>query len=194
MPILPQAVTGIMTANLAANAFFGITVPQLAGAFGLGFSSYMVSGPVIQTTDTGTLGAGVGTGPGLILDPLILISSLNATFTAQGIIGAQRTQLINAVALTVSASLPTGIITTASAGVGVGAGIVTSVIPNPALSVPTMIGSFTSFGLLGVLSANLATAIALGIDQALPSSQGAVVIAGPPNIIPGAGVGIGKIL
>lgn len=194
MALIPPAVAGIVLANLAGNGILGISSAQLAVAVSTGFCSYMLAAPVVTTADVGTLGAGVGTGFGLILSPTSLSSSLRSTFTAHGINGPNREMIINALSGALSQSLLLAQILTADAGCGVGTGTVVSVVPNPAVSIPSMVAAFVGSGLIGIASFNLAAAIAEGVDQVLPTARGQTVIAGPPSILPGGGVGIGKVL
>jgi hypothetical protein len=193
MPVLPPAVSALVAANLAGVGILGIGAPMLSLAVGLGFSQYVLSGVLVNTIDVGSAGGGVGLGPGPVLAPPTLVGAFSATFTANGIIGVNRNQIILALSNALPQALLSGVISTVNAGVGVGTGIATF-IPNPAVSVPLMIASFTASGLIGVAAIQLATAIATGFDQALPSAVGQVVIAGAPSPFPGAGAGIGKII
>jgi hypothetical protein len=194
MPILPQVVIQTMQVSLAGAGFLGVSAPQLAQAIGIGFSSYIITSPIIETTNTGTAGAGTGIGVGLILPPPVLIQNLSTSFDSKGIGGLQKFQLIGAISVTVSTALAAASIQTVSAGVGTGAGVVSSVIPVPPSSQGLMVGSFAAMGLLGVLSPSLAIAIAEGIDNSLPSAKGVVAVSGPPSIVPAVGKGIGKLL
>lgn len=194
MALLPPAVTALVAANLAGVGVIGISQAQLSLGIGIGFAGYMVSAPVVTTADVGTLGAGAGLGFGLVLAPPALLSALQSSFTANGINGPSRQQIVTALSLAIPQALLTAQIVTADAGVGVGTGTVVSVLPVPAVSIPMMIAAFIGSGMIGTASARMATAIAQGIDQALPSGKGQTVIVGPPSIVPGGGAGIGKIL
>lgn len=194
MALLPPAVTALVAANLVGVGIVGISTAQLSLAVGNGFAGYMVSAPVVTTADVGTLGAGAGLGFGLVVPPPVLIAAFQATFTANGINGPSRQQLILGLSNALSQSLLAAQIVTADAGVGVGTGTVVSVLPVPAVSVPLMIASFLGAGLVGVASFNLAAAIAQGVDQSLGSAKGQTVIVGPPSIAPGAGVGVGRLV
>lgn len=194
MALLPPPVTGILLANMAGQSILGISAVQMATAVSLGFCGYMVSAPVITTADVGTLGAGAGIGFGLILPPPSLASSLRSSFEAHSIQGANKDMLVAALASGVSQSLLLAQILTVNAGTALGTGKVVSVAPVPVVSIPMMIAAFVGSGLLGVASFNLASAIAQGIDQALPQAQGQVVIAGPSSPFPGGGVGLGRVV
>ncbi|HEY8096308.1 MAG TPA: hypothetical protein VIE65_09510, partial [Methylobacter sp.] len=130
--------------------------------------------------------------PGIILPSPVLIGTFQSTFTANGINGVSRSQIILALANAISQAFAIGLITTVNTGVGAGTGIA-SFIPNSGLSVPMMIAGFTASGIAGISSVPLATAIALGIDQAIPSAIGQVVIVGGAGLFPSTGFGLGKI-
>lgn len=192
MALLPPPVTGLLLANLVGHTILGISSAQLAIAVSSGFCSYMVSAPVITTADVGTLGAGSGIGFGLVVPPPSLSLSLRSAFEAHSIRGSNRDMLVEALAGALSQALLLAQIVTLDAGTAVGTGTVVSVIPVPLVSIPMMIASFIGSGLIGVASANLASAIAQGVDQALPQARGQTVIAGPSSPLPGGGIGLGR--
>lgn len=192
MPLAPPITTPIFTADLAANAIIGISTPQFALAVATGLQIYAGSGLQVVSVDAGTLGAGVGTGVGVTIPPPVLIAALTASFAANGILGIMSPPMINGLALGFATALQQGVVSTVSAGVGLGAGVST-LLPNPGASAAAWIAGFAAAGLVGPNIPQMANAIAQGFDTAAPSAVGAVVIAGPPNIVPGAGVGTGLI-
>jgi hypothetical protein len=179
--------------NEVANLILGVSAIQLATGLANGLAQYAGSGMTVITVDAGTLGAGVGTGVGVILPPPVLLGTLIASFAGAGILGPFQIPTCNAISLGMSMALAQAIIQTVHAGVGVGSGVV-KVIPNSGASIPTFIGAFAAAGMVGVAAVTMATAVASGLDAALPSATGVVVIAGPPNIVPGGGAGTGKLL
>lgn len=194
MALVPPAVAGVLLASMAGNSILGISAVQLATAVATGWCSYMASAPVVTTADVGSLGAGIGNGIGLIVSPAQLSQSFRSSFIPYGINGNHRDPLINALSVGLCQSLLAAQILTAAAGTGVGAGKVVAIAPNPGVSVPTMVSAFARAGLVGVLSAGLAAAIAQGFDQVLPTAQGQVVIVGAASPFVGGGFGSGKIL
>ncbi len=194
MALVPPAVAAALLANMAGNAILGVSAAQLATAISVGWCSYMLSSPVVTTADVGSLGAGVGNGVGLVVSPGALSQSLRSMFVSHGINGSHRDQLVNALASGLCQSLLVAQVLTADAGVGVGAGKVAAIAPNPAVSIPTMVSAFAGFGIVGVAAASLASAIAQGFDQVLPTAQGQTVIVGPPSPYPGTGGGLGRLL
>lgn len=193
MPLLSPVITSILLGNLSGNGILGISAPLLANGISLGFVQSTLLGVTVNTKDVGSAGAGIGAGVGVFLTPPILAASMQSTFTANGINGTMRNSLISAIANSISQALIAALLTTAHAGVGVGTGIAT-LVPNSSISVPNMIFGFTSSGIIGISARPLAIAVALGIDQALPSATAQVVIAGAAGPSPGTGVGVGKIL
>lgn len=192
MPLSPPITTPIFLSDLAANALIGISTPQFALAVATGLQIYAGSGLQVVSVDVGTLGAGVGLGLGVTISPSILIASFTASFAANGLLGIMSPPMINALALGFATVMQQGIVTTVSAGVGLGAGVAT-LVPNPGASAAAWVAGFAAAGLVGPNIPQMANAIAQGFDTAAPSAIGAVVIAGPPNILPGAGVGTGVI-
>lgn len=193
MAITQAIMLPIMLGALPANGIAGISSPFLATAITNGFVQYVLTGITVRTQDVGTAGAGVGTGFSISLETPQLQQNLLSTFPPNLINGISSRPLINAIATSISSTLKFANIITAHAGVAVGSGSV-SLIPNPSVSVPTFVSNFIAATLVGTMSRNLATAIANGIDQALPTATGFVVIAGPPSPTSAVGNGIGKLI
>jgi hypothetical protein len=192
MPLDPITVSGMVLVNETANLLIGVSNIQLALGVANGLFMYATAGLTAQTIDVGVFGTGVGVGVGIILPPPVLASAFATTFPPAPVIGIAAPSLINALSVGLSIAFATAIITTVHPTVGSGAGVVTP-IPNTGVSIPAFIAGFTSAGLLGIGAKTLATAIATGLDMALPSGKGAVVISGSASIAPSSGVGFGKI-
>lgn len=190
MPLDPGTVTGIMTASLTGAGMAGIAMPQLAGAVATGLSTYAASGLTAISVDTGLVGSGTGTGVGIALAPGTLQGTLQPAFVGAAIAGIASVQLATAIASGFSTALAGAIINTVNVGVGSGSGVVTLV---PSSGAPFFVAAFTGAGLIGVNAAGLATAIAIGLDSALPSGIGAIAIAGAAGSAPSSGSGKGKI-
>lgn len=193
MAILQPTMLPILLGALPANGIAGIASPLLATAITNGFVQYVLTGITVRTQDVGTAGAGVGLGVGISLEIPQLQQSFQATFPPNNINGTNSKPLINAISTSISSVLKIANIITVHAGVAVGTGSV-SVIPNSAISVPMFVSSFIAMALIGAASRNLATAIATGIDQALLTATGFVVIVGPPSPTSATGLGFGKLL
>lgn len=189
----PATITPIMLGVLPTGGIIGPSLPQLATGLANGLSIYAQTGIIVQSVDTGTLGAGVGNGIGIIAPPQPLITSMIASFIANGIIGVSSVPMATAIATGFAQSFILAQIQTVSAGVGVGAGVA-MLIPNPGMSTGVFFAGLSAAGLVGISVMQLASAVAAGLDQVLPTCTGVVAIAGPPNIIPGAGIGTGKLI
>jgi len=184
--------TALLTGYFSAGGILGVSSPLLATGISNGFVQYALTGVVVSTIDVGAAGSGTGVGTGFALPPPALVGTLIATFEGAQIRGVMRQPLILAIANAVSDTLRLALANTVHAGVGAGTGKVT-LIANPAVSVPLMVSNFGAATLLGVASSVLATAVAQGIDQALPSTVGVVTIAGAAGPSPGSGTGVGKL-
>lgn len=194
MALIAPAIATIVAGNLAAASILGVSQPLLASAISIGFTSYTLSSVIVTTADAGISGGGAGFGQSLFLAPPILQGTLTSTFAGAGLLGVFQQALIFALSNAISQSLLTANIITANIGVGVGTGVVASLTPNSIAHIATMNGAFIANGIGGPFSRPLATAIALGIDAALPSSRGFTFIAGAGFPPPSVGVGIGKLV
>lgn len=193
MPLVPPAMTALLSGYMASSGITGISNSVFATGVASGFVQYVLSSVTVQTVDVGSAGGGAGTGTGFRLPTSVLVGTLQASFQGAQIRGPMAQPLIASIARAVSDTVGIAVATTVHAGVGVGSGKVT-LIPNTLASVPLMQTSFAGVTMTGVSSPVLAAAIAQGIDQALPSTVGVVVIAGPPSPSPGSGTGLGKLL
>jgi hypothetical protein len=191
MAMNPATLLPIMLGILPTGGVLGIGMPQLANGLANGLSIYVQSGITVKSVDTGTAGAGVGSGVGIIVPPAI-IASMTASFLANGMAGVMSPPFATAVANGFMQSFALAQIVVASAGVGVGAGVAT-LNPNPGVSVGAFLAGLTGAGLVGISVTQLASAVALGLDQVLPTSTGIIAIAGSPSIVPAVGIGLGKL-
>lgn len=192
MPIDPGTTTPIFIASLLSNGQIGPGIGQLAGGLALGLFQYAQAGISVNSIDAGTLGAGTGIGPSIILPSPILQTALLASFVGHGIIGPMMPAQVNAIATGVSAALALAIVQTLDPLVGVGAGKL-QLIPNGTGSA-IFAAAFLESGLAGPQSSKLATAVGLGLDAVIAAAIGVLAIVGPPSIIPSGGLGIGKII
>jgi hypothetical protein len=192
MPMDPGTLTPIFMANLVAVGMIGPSTIQLATGLANGTAIYAQTSIVFQSVDAGTLGAGAGLGVGVIVPPAI-IPAMIGSFTGHGILGPFSIPTATGVANGMMLAFATAIIQTVAAGVGLGAGF-GFCIPNPGASVGIYTTAFIAAGMAGPSTIQLASAVATGLDAVLPASTAPVAIVGPPNIVPGAGTGIGKLL
>ena len=192
MSLDPSSISVIMKANLASNTIIGISSSQLALGIANGLSLYAISGMNAISVDVGTLGAGTGIGFGIILPTPVLLTSMFSAFSGFGIVGVSASLIVNAISIGFTQSFALASINTVNPIVGIGSGVIT-ITPNPEISSVSFVSGFISAGIVGVSSAQLATAISVGLDAALPSAKGVVAIVGSPSTIPSAGGGFGKV-
>jgi hypothetical protein len=83
------------------------------------------------------------------------------------------------------------LLVTVHPGVGLGSGVAKIVAVG---AVPSMIAGFAAAGMVGPGAIKTATGIGIGLTLTFATFAMPIVIAGPPSISPGAGVGTGKIV
>lgn len=189
MPLQSATTLPIIAGFMPSGMCLGVSSQQLALGISLGLSYYA---PLIRvvTADVGTVGSGAGTGA-VILTPASVIPSISSLFAAQGIIGVTSQPLAIAVGNALSSCFSTAIPITVHPSVGVGTGIGTLI---PASGAGPFSAGFASAGIIGKMGANLAIAIANGLDAALPSSIVNVIITGPAGPSPSSGAGTGTVI
>ncbi len=192
MPMDPGTLTPIFMANLVAVGMLGPGTVQLAAGLANGTSQYAATSIIFQSIDAGTLGAGFGIGSGPVIPPSI-IPAMIASFAGHGIAGPFSIPTATGIANGLTLAFAVAIVQTVAAGVGLGAGV-GFCIPNPGASAGIYTAAFLAAGMVGPSTPQLAAAVAAGLDAVLPSATAPVAIVGPPNIVPGAGTGIGKLL
>lgn len=189
---LDLTVTSTIKGFLTSHSIVGASSSQFAAGVATGLSTYAKSGMNVSTVDVGTLGSGKGTGFGVFIAPAILTQTLTASFASMTISGAYSPQLISAITMGITTALTSAVISTFNPGVGVGTGQL-AIASNPIVAVQTFIGAFAFVGMVGLMAPSVATAIAIGLDNALPFARGTVAIAGPPSVLPGSGIGTGRL-
>jgi len=192
MPIGPGTTLPIFTAALLANGLVGSGTKQLAAGLAMGLFQYTQTGVIVTSIDVGTFGAGTGIGPSIVLLPTILLPAMTDSFIGHGIVGPFMPAQANACAYGISAALALAVVETVNPLVGVGAGKL-QLIPNGTGSV-IFPQAFTQSGATGSMSAKMASAIGLALDAVIASAIGIIAIVGIPSIVPGAGLGNGKIV
>ncbi len=192
MPIEPVITTPIFTAALAANGLIGVHTPQLAEGLATGLFTYLGSAVVVTSQDVGVLGAGTGIGPSIILEDTLILAALVPFMAACGLIGPMAAAQASAISMGISLSLAGAIVSTINSTVGVGAGKLLITPTGSGAAVFT--AGLAAAGLIGVHVPQLGAAVGGALDSVIVSAIGVIAIVGSPSIIPGAGVGIGKII
>ncbi len=191
MAMVPTAFAGLIISNFAASGINGTGSIPLANGFATGIISYLVSQPLVQTIDVGTLGSGTGVGIGVTgLVPTAIAGAILGNLSASGINGTATAPMVNALANALVDTLGLATINTINVGTGVGTGVGTLIGIDPGQLASQMTGAMV--GLAGTAMIPLITGVANGIADTLNGSAIVnVVIAGPPSPSPGAGTGTG---
>lgn len=187
MPITPATTVPILLGALASNGNLGLGTPKVAQGLGQGYCQW-ISQIKVTSQAAGTLGVGIGVLP-LFLPVPLLNTAFSISFVATKIYGPMSPSFIAGIAMGLSVSTMTGIVTVKHPTVGVGAGVLRFVAP-PAE--PVFKAAFESEGVPG--GVQLSKAVGGALDAIFAALTFPVAIAGTPNIIPGAGPGDGKIL
>jgi len=196
MALVASAFKGLLIGQFAAQGMLGKSTPSLATAISDAVTINILSTAIVQTVDSGTLGGGVGTSKVLGINSAALKGLMVGQFASQGMLGQYSPKLAGAIseafALWFLAGNQTQT-THSGVGLGVGQGKVTGLTPSAMEAI--LIGMLGANGMLGQYSPKLAKAIANSIVPHVLSSGTVITpILGAPNIVGGAGVGVGKIL
>ncbi len=189
MPLTPVGLAGVLVPALVSSAQLGIAIPQFALGVGTGVTIFTQS-TVVTSVDTGTLGAGVTTIPLLVPQPLLL-ANLLAGFAATATVGVMAPLMAVGLANGLALGFLQGLVVMTHPGVGAGAGVAKFIGVG---AVPAMIAGFTAAGMVGVGAVKMATAIGIALTLTFATYVLPVPIVGAPSILPGAGVGVGKIV
>ncbi len=189
MPLTPATLTGALTSNLSGVGVIGQAASQLAAAVAAGVSLWTPQ-VVVTTADVGTAGAGTGTLPCTIPQPLLL-GGIQSGLSSFGNIGPLAPTIALGIANGLAAAYPSGLITTVNPSVGTGTGIAKFAGPS---AIASLISGFGSVGMTGMWMTNIASAIGMGLDIAFAGFTVPVPIVGPPSSSPSSGSGTGTIV
>lgn len=188
MPITPAAAPQLAGA-LAASAQLGMKVPDFALGVTIGLSKWVQTVKVIAPS-SGTLGVGQGITPLVVPSPVIQ-QALFPAFASFAILGPMSPLHIMGLSNGLNLVFLQGLCLTTHPTVGAGGGVV-KFTPTPAA--PFLIEGLASVGMVGGGPVKLAGAIGMGLNTVFSALSIPCVVAGPPNIVPGAGVGFGQIV
>ncbi len=188
MPITPAAIP-LMLNSLLFNGCIGMKTPQLAAGVVLGVCKWSAAVQVLAPS-TGTLGVGIGVAP-LVLPPPVFVGPLYQGFSAMSILGPLSPLLITGLSQGLSLLFAQGIVQTTHATVGVGVGVARF---TPPPGPPMLLLGMTEAGMVGGGPTKFAGALAIALTTIFSALTMPIVVAGTPNILPGAGPGIGKII
>lgn len=191
MPLGPPTIP-IFEAFFISHGMIGVNAAQLATGCANGLQLYMSgAGCTTISIDVGTLGAGTGIGFGIFLPGPLLVGVMSSLFVGSLIGGPFSPITAEAISLGISSSLSTAIINTVNAGVGIGAGKI-QCIPN-GTGGALFTAAFIASGMTGSMIPSLGQAVGGALDSVISSALGVVAIVGPPNILPGGGIGFGTV-
>lgn len=193
MPLNPVTVGPVVRSGLAAAGLLGTGSSQLALGLTNALCTYGTTAMNVMTIDVGTVGAGKGTGLGVMVPQPLLLASLTANLPAKGIAGLSMPQMALGISIAYSTALAMAIINTMHPSVGVGSGKL-QIMPNTLPAIGIFSSAFLAAGMTGQSVPQLAAAVATALDNVLPSAIGIVAIAGPPSISPSSGMGKGTLI
>lgn len=195
MPITIPSMAAQIKVQLNARTIIGAYSQNLAMGVATGTASFIQT-LVVQTNDTGTAGAGVGTGK-VIIEPASGTGYVTAQMMAAGLVGRNHPLIAQGIAFGIAIEIgATALVQTAVTGVAVGAGIGRIINAEPGTATSLIYAGLTSQGLVGNKVMALANALGTGIATWLNTATITTVVAGTPVIPPvvAQGVGVGKIL
>lgn len=188
MPLTPAAIP-IMTGALLGSGLIGSQTPQLSSGVVNGVCKWVKTVTVLAPS-SGTLGAGQGLAP-LVVPPPTLFGALTQGFAAMEILGPMSPLLINGLANGLSQVFAQATVITTHVAVGVGAGTVKFTPGTPG---PILTQGMQEAGMKGDGPVKMGSAIGIALTIVFSALTLPLVVAGSPNIVPGGGVGFGKIV
>lgn len=199
MPIVAPVITTTMIGG-GAPTLAGPSYPLLCNAVSLSITSYTLSVVVVNTSNAGFIGTGVGSGAILNNIPIAFNQKLTSSFIANGLLGPTAPNLIFAISMAVSSGLSTALAMSPVLGVGVGVGNGRLTHPGAPALQAILIGQFSAVGFTGSKTPDLAKAIAEGYTQFLDGlvlfhTVSGAMIPPPPFQLPIAAIpAIGKLI
>jgi hypothetical protein len=190
MPISPAQTVAVLVPSLASVAMVGMGVPKFSMGLGIGLSTWTPT-IAIQTVDAGTLGVGKGIPVPILLISSVLQANLHIGFASQGLLGVLEPAFVLGLTNGLVQLYAQSLTNTVHPGVGLGAGVATF---NPSPAVGHIIAGFSALGMSGEGPTKIAMALAMALENTFRMLILPQPIVGPPNIVPGAGVGTGNII
>jgi hypothetical protein len=183
--------TRLLTQSLKANGAQGSEVVKLAKGVALGVQAWLPKLRV-QSLDSGTAGAGVGTGP-LVLPSRVLYQNLLVSFKQAGLAGEFSPNICMGLAQGLSGCFDTMTYQTAHPVVSSGVGVGTVQPPPGKVGVPAILQGLNGAGLTGQTVPQLAGAIEQGLRVSVNSLVFSIPIVGPTTPTAASGAGFGKV-
>jgi len=202
MPLIPQAMQGLVQAKAASQLIAGSKLPSFVSGICNATCQYVISSSVVNSTNV-AVGPGSGTQIGRIvgLVPNLMSTLMVAKAASSGLAGRDISKLCGSVAFGVCNAMQTVVMqgTIVGAGPGTGTGKILGLVPNvlSGLILAQMAGQTLS----GSKLSSLASAIAFGICTHLLTTAIVTItdigVASPPPAGPvpvPAAPGIGRFV
>lgn len=194
MPVTPVTLTPNLVGPFKAFGLNGPSSLQLAQGLAQAFTVFLTTIPVV-TAHVGVLGVGTGTGK-VTIDPVSGVGIVTSSLTSVGITGPSAASLAAGVVQALAVEINTNaLVQVAIVGSSTGTGFGTLSTATAAALVPLIIVNFTSVGLIGVSSAQLAQGLGQGIATWMKTALITTVDVGTPAppFTAVAGAGSGKV-
>lgn len=194
--MLSEATAGpILLSAMTSNGLLGSSANTLSNAIISALSTFLPT-LVVQTTASGVLGAGTGTGT-WVLEPISGSQTLTVSLASNGIVGSAQGQLATSVATGVAQAV-SSFVRTQTVVTGVSTGIETGVVLNcnPILLTSLLIGASGGKALLGSSIPQLSRGLAEGLCTWFSTGvvNGLVVGTPTPPFNTSVGTGIGSLV
>lgn len=189
MPITPANATPIILGQLILSGCLGPGSIKIAAGVTAGLMTWLPSLTGIAIT-TGTLAPGVGTAA-IVIPPPVLFAALTAGFGTYGLLGMGSILMINGLTQGLCLTFLQATLIALTPTTGVGAGTV-KFLPPPAG--PAFITGFNACNMNSPDAQKMAMAIGQGLTTTFTALVLPVAVAGAPNIIPGGGPAVAKVL
>lgn len=190
MPVTIPGLVGALMPNLLSTGHLGLDTPKLATGIATGVATWIPQ-IVIQTVDSGSLGAGKGVPIPLVVPQPALYGALVAGDAAFGLLGILTPLMTLGIANGLVLGFAQMLLNTVHAGIGVGAGVATFRAPPAG---PVMVAGFQASGMNGEDAVKKANAIGMGLDTTFASLVLPVSIVGSASPAGGASTGVGNII
>lgn len=164
MPLIPTAMSGLMTAKAASLTLSGSKYSSLVSGISSAVASYVISASLVTSTNN-ALGPGAGTFTGRIsgLSPSGMSKLMQLRAAAAGLSGRDINKLFDSVSFGVVQALKTVVATGAviGAGPGSGNGRILNLVPQTLQ--PIILAMLSPKSISGTKLSSLASAMAFGI-------------------------------
>jgi hypothetical protein len=192
MPLIPTAVSAAIVA--AGPDLRGTVWQRVCQALGVAVASWTTTpgNIVVAGVTSGTAGSGTVNGKLFVLPQPLPVSG---AFSGASLLGVESPQVSKAVGVGVGNAFNAGALYQGiSAGVGVGADVVSKVTANPTTLTAAIMAAGAATGLKGVNMPQLAGALGTGIASLISGASGAGTVTGAGGPAPAAGTSVSRVV